>query len=162
MEIGLRRRAGDGPPPAVRGVQSMRQDWRDLAFLHWPITSELVEPLQPSRVSPDVLDGTTYVGIIGLRIASIAAAGAVPVPWLGIFDEIHLRLYSVDWSGRRGAVFLALNADRLLTSAFTRIVLRVPYAVGDTRDAPGQRHDVHDPPPLAPRTHDASLRGTDR
>jgi uncharacterized protein len=120
-------------PSRSVAVPSMRQDWRDLAFLHWPIAPKLVEQLLPSHVRPDVLNGTTYVGIIGLRIAGIAAAGAVSVPWLGTFDEIHLRLYSVDRRGRRGAVFLALNADRLLTAAFARMVLRVPYTWSATR-----------------------------
>jgi uncharacterized protein len=143
----------DGPatePPAesVTGIEpvttlpsravvspSMRQDWQDLAFLHWPVAPTLVQPLLPKHIRPDVLDGTSYVGLIGLRIAHIAAAGAVPLPWLGTFDEIHLRLYSVDRSGRRGVVFLSLNADRLLTSAFARIALRLPYTWSATHIA---------------------------
>jgi hypothetical protein len=36
-------------------------------------------------------------------------------------------VYSVDRHGRRGATFLVLNADRLVTSTFARFVLRVPY-----------------------------------
>ena len=50
-----------------------------------------------------------------------------PVPWLGTFLETNVRLYSVDSAGRRGVVFLSLDADRLLVVAAARAGLRVPY-----------------------------------
>lgn len=119
-------------PARSVAVPAMRHAWRDVAFIHWPITADLIQPLLPKHVRADMLDGTTYLGLIGLRIR-VALAGAVPVPWLGTFNETHFRVYSVDRSGRRGGVFLTLNANRLLTSGFARLVLRVPYTWSPTR-----------------------------
>ena len=113
-------------PPRRVSTPTIGQEWKDVAFVHWPIEPAAVGRLLPRRVRPDVLDGTTYVGLIGLRIRT-SLGGVLPVPWLGTFDETHLRLYSVDGTGRRGGVFLTLNADRLITAAFARSVLRIPY-----------------------------------
>ena len=104
----------------------MRHHWSQLAFVHWPVDPAVIAPLLPRHVRPDVLGETTYLGLIGLRI-QVLLGGRLPVPRLGVFNETHLRVYSVDRQGRRGAVFLVLNADRLVTSAFARFVLRVPY-----------------------------------
>ena len=49
------------------------------------------------------------------------------VPWLGSFLETNVRLYSVDRSGRRGVVFLSLDADRLLVVLGARAAFSLPY-----------------------------------
>jgi uncharacterized protein YqjF (DUF2071 family) len=113
------------PPRHVR-LPSMRHHWSQVAFIHWAVDPAVIAPLLPRHVRPDLVGETTYLGLIGLRIY-VLLGGRVPVPRLGVFNETHLRVYSVDRHGRRGAVFLVLNADRLVTSAFARFVLRVPY-----------------------------------
>jgi len=113
------------PPRQVR-LPSMRHHWSQLAFVHWAVDPAVIAPLLPRHVRPDLLGDTTYLGLIGLRIY-VLLGGRLPVPRLGVFKETHLRVYSVDRHGRRGAVFLVLNADRLVTSGFARFVLRVPY-----------------------------------
>lgn len=113
------------PPRHVR-VPSMRHHWSQLAFVHWAVDPQVIAPLLPMHVRPDVVGETTYLGLIGLRI-HVLLGGRLSVPRLGVFNETHLRVYSVDRHGRRGAVFLVLNADRLVTSGFARYVLRVPY-----------------------------------
>lgn len=104
----------------------MRHHWSQVAFVHWAMDPAVIAPLLPRHVRPDVLGEITYLGLIGLRIR-VLLGGRLPVPRFGVFNETHLRVYSVDRSGRRGAVFPVLNADRLVTSAFARFVLRVPY-----------------------------------
>lgn len=118
-------------PPRRVAAPSMVHDWTDVAFVHWAVDPQVVRPLLPRHVRPDTLAGETFVGLIGLRIR-VTVAGLLPLPWLGAFDEIHLRAYSVDREGRRGGVFLALNADRLATSMFARTVLRIPYTWSPT------------------------------
>jgi hypothetical protein len=119
-------------PARPVAVASMHQRWLDLAFIHWPVPPEAVAPTLPRHVRPDVLAGTTYLGLVGLRVRTTIGP-TFTVPWLGVFDEIHIRVYSVDRSGRRGAVFLSLNADRLLTSTFARYLLRIPYTWSPSR-----------------------------
>jgi hypothetical protein len=54
------------------------------------------------------------------------AAGPA-VPWAGTFLETNVRLYSVDATGRRGVVFLSLDADRAVAVAFARAAFGLPY-----------------------------------
>lgn len=113
------------PRPVHRAVLTQR--WEDLAFLHWPAAPERVQPFLPSGTRPDTFDGVTYVGLIGFRMVGIGLFGGPRVPYLGTFCETNVRLYSVDDEGRRGVVFLSLDATRLLPVLVAQLSLRLPY-----------------------------------
>ena len=113
--------------PALRPPVSLVQRWSDLAFLHWAVEPEDVEPFLPAGTRPDVLDGRTYVGLVPFRMTTTRAAGRVPVPWAGSFLETNVRLYSVDDEGRHGVVFRSLDAQRLLAVLTARATLNLPY-----------------------------------
>jgi uncharacterized protein YqjF (DUF2071 family) len=108
----------------------LRQDWRDVVFLHWAVDPGLAAPLLPPGTEPDVLDGRTFVGIVALRMQRTALLRGPALPWVGTFGQINVRLYSVDGSGRRGVVFLSLDADRLPPAVAARHVAGLPYAWG--------------------------------
>jgi uncharacterized protein YqjF (DUF2071 family) len=103
------------------------QHWRDLSFVHWPVAPETVAPLLPAGTRPDTLDGVTYVGLIGFRMAGLGLFTGPGLPYLGTFCETNVRLYSVDTEGRRGVVFLSLDAARLVPVLVARAWLRLPY-----------------------------------
>ncbi|MGH3716648.1 MAG: YqjF family protein [Micromonosporaceae bacterium] len=105
----------------------MAQWWREVAFLHWPVDPELATRLMPPRVRPDLHDGVTYVGLVAFRMARTRLLGLPPVPYLGSFPETNVRLYSVDAQGRRGVVFLSMDAARLVPVTAARAVLGLPY-----------------------------------
>jgi uncharacterized protein YqjF (DUF2071 family) len=130
----------------------MRQDWRDLTFLHWAVDPELVAGRMPPGVRPDTLDGATYVGLIPFRMVGAGAGRGPAVPWLGTFLETNVRLYSVDDTGRRGIVFLSLDTDRAAVVLGARAGFGVPYRWARMRHrrTPGVGGDVH--------TYDARLR----
>ncbi len=134
--------------PALRGRVMMNQDWRDLTFLHWAVEPERVAHLMPPGVRPDTLDGATYVGLIPFRMVDAGVGRGPGVPWAGSFLETNVRLYSVDETGRRGIVFLSLDADRSLVVAGARVGFGLPYRWARRRYA--ARGDV--------RTYSASLR----
>jgi uncharacterized protein YqjF (DUF2071 family) len=113
------------PPRPVRLV-TMRQDWRDVVFLHWEIPLDEARRHLPAGVEPDVFEGRTFVGLIGLGIR-VALPGKLPLPYVGAFPEINVRLYSVDRAGRRGIVFCSLDAGRLLPTLVARAGYRLPY-----------------------------------
>ena len=50
-----------------------------------------------------------------------------PLPYIGDFPEINVRLYTVDDEGRRGVLFRSLEASRVLTVLGARTVMNVPY-----------------------------------
>jgi uncharacterized protein YqjF (DUF2071 family) len=113
--------------PRPIGRTLMTQSWLDLAFLHWAVPPEAVEPLLPGGTTPDVLGGLTYVGLIGFRMHRIGWRTLPGLPYLGTFPETNVRLYSVDARGRRGVVFRSLDASRLAAVLTARVGFRLPY-----------------------------------
>lgn len=109
------------------GPVMMNQSWRDLTFLHWAVDPEEVAHRMPPGVRPDTLDGVTYVGLIPFRMVGAGIARGRGVPWLGSFLETNVRLYSVDDTGRRGIVFLSLDADRAAVVLGARAAFGLPY-----------------------------------
>src|SRR5689334_14101364 len=105
----------------------MNQSWRDLTFLHWTVAPEEVAHRMPPGVRPDTLDGVTFVGLIPFRMVGAGIARGPGVPWLGSFLETNVRLYSVDDTGRRGIVFLSLDADRAAVVVGARVAFGLPY-----------------------------------
>jgi len=113
------------PRPVRRSV--LVQRWHDLSFVHWAVQPELVAPLLPAGVRPDVHDGSTYVGLIGFRMVALGLLAGPGLPYLGTFCETNVRLYSVDGEGRRGVVFRSLEAARLLPVLGAQVSLQLPY-----------------------------------
>lgn len=111
------------PGPAL-----LRQSWLDVVFVHWSAEPAAVAPLLPAGTRPDTLDGVTYVGLVAFRVTSSLVAGAAPT---GAFGEVNVRLYSVDGHGRRGVVFLTMDADSVPVVASARAVTGLPYIWSD-------------------------------
>jgi uncharacterized protein len=91
--------ANSPPPPAVRPLGAALSD---VAFLHWVYDPAQVRPLLPPGTEPDTVDGVAYIGLVAFRMRCY-----------GEFLELNVRTYSVDQRGRRGVVFLSMEADRL-------------------------------------------------
>jgi len=53
--------------------------------------------------------------------------GSPPVPYFGNFVEVNVRLYAVDALGRRGVVFVSLEASRLVAVLAARALFSLPY-----------------------------------
>ncbi|MFF3848203.1 YqjF family protein [Streptomyces sp. NPDC002328] len=115
----------DAPDVIARPL--LTQSWLDLTLLHWAADPADVAPLLPPGTVPDTLDGVTYVGLVAFRMHRVGWLGLPGVPYLGNFPETNVRLYSVDAHGRRGVVFLSLDASRLVPVAVGRIGFRMPY-----------------------------------
>ncbi|MFC4786728.1 YqjF family protein [Nocardioides sp. MAHUQ-72] len=115
----------EGPP--LPTAQVMGQWWCDISFLHWRVAPEVVAPLLPRGVRPDLHDGSAWVGLIPFRMVDAGLGRGRPVPWLGTFLETNVRLYSVDEEGRHGVVFRSLDADRLPVVVGANVVFGVPY-----------------------------------
>lgn len=113
----------------------LSQSWRDVTFLHWPVAPEVVQPHMPPGVRPDVLDGVSYVGLIGFRMVGLGFGRGPRIPYLGTFGEINVRLYGVDGLGRRGVVFPSLESSRLLSALGARAGLWLPYMWSSVRIA---------------------------
>ena len=134
------------PPLAGRAIASQR--WSDLTFLHWRVESSRIAPLLPAGVRPDEHDGSTWVGLIPFLLDRATIFGSPPVPYVGTFVEVNVRLYGVDAAGRRGVVFRSLEASRLLAVLAARAAFALPYEwastsmarSGDVIDYRSRRH----------------------
>jgi uncharacterized protein YqjF (DUF2071 family) len=113
------------PRPVRRSL--LVQRWQDLAFLHWAVPPAVVAPMLPPGTEPDTLDGVTYVGLIAFKMVGVGFLRGPGVPFFGTFCETNVRVYSVDPAGRRGVVFLSLDAARLLPVLIARAGLSLPY-----------------------------------
>lgn len=113
--------------PALRGPVVASQRWNDVAFVHWRVDPQVVAPLLPRGIVPDVEGGTSWVGLIAFELAD-ARIGPLPAPGRsGSFTEVNVRLYGVDASGRRGVVFRSLEASSLSAVTAARALFSLPY-----------------------------------
>jgi uncharacterized protein YqjF (DUF2071 family) len=113
------------PRPVSRPM--LTAQWRDLAFLHWPVDAHRAGRLLPPGIVPDLFDGVSYVGLVAFRMHRAGWLGLPGLPYLGSFPETNVRLYSVGPDGRRGVVFASLDAARLLPVLTARAGFRLPY-----------------------------------
>lgn len=119
--------------PPLSGRTTASQRWSDLLFLHWRVDAAQVAPLLPPGLTPDVHDGSSWVGLIPFRLDRARIFGSPPIPYFGSFVEINVRLYAVDARGRRGVVFVSLEASRLAAVVAARTLFSLPYFWSRTR-----------------------------
>jgi len=118
----------------------LTQSWTQLTYLHWPYDPAVVRPFLPAGVMPDVMEGSTWVGLIPFAMRRVGVVGLPDLPYVSNFLETNVRLYGVDERGRRSVVFLSLEADRLLAVVAARVGYRLPYMWSSM--ALHQRNDV--------------------
>jgi len=121
----------DEKPPHSIPYSFTGQSWRDVVFLHWRTEPQAVAPLLPPGVEPDLVDGSAWIGVIGLRMTDLRLGG-VPYP---SFLELNVRLYGRDEDGRQGVVFRAMEASDPVFAAASRAALRLPYTWASMRFA---------------------------
>lgn len=109
------------------GRASATQRWSHVVFLHWRVDASRVAPLLPAGLRPDEFDGTSWVGLIPFVLDRATVLGSPPVPYFGSFVEVNVRLYAVDALGRRGVVFVSLEASRLAAVLAARALFSLPY-----------------------------------
>ena len=123
------------PWPLPERAWTMRQQWRDLLFAHWPLPVEAVRPLVPQPIAIDTFEGATWVGVVPFRMADVAPRGLPAVPGLSAFPELNLRLY-VTYRGRPGVWFLSLDAANPIAVWVARRFFHLPYEHADMAIAP--------------------------
>jgi len=114
-------------PPGLPGRSVASQRWSQLTFIHWRVEAAQLVQFMPAGVRPDEHDGSSWVGLIAFYLDRATIAGSPPVPYFGAFTEINVRLYGVDEQGRRGVIFLSLEASRLAAVLAARAAFSIPY-----------------------------------
>lgn len=109
----------------------MRQQWRDLAYLHFRYDPAQVAPLLPPGLEVDTFDGAAWVGLIPFSMRDVGGARGPAVPYFGAFAEVNVRTY-VHVDGVPGVWFCSLDVDRLAPALVARATYRLPYCWGAT------------------------------
>lgn len=104
----------------------MRQLWRHLGFLHWPVDHDAVSQLLPPGLEPDTFGGLAYLGIVPFTIA-LSRSARFALPLVPKFHELNLRTY-VHRNGRSpGVWFFSLDAASHLAVVGARLTYGLPY-----------------------------------
>jgi uncharacterized protein YqjF (DUF2071 family) len=115
------------PTQRPRKSVVMRQKWRELLFVHWPIRADLLRPLVPPQLELDLFDGTAYVGLVPFTMTGVRPVGLPAVRGLSSFHETNVRTY-VHYRGRDpGVWFFSLDAANLIAVKLARSLFHLPY-----------------------------------
>jgi uncharacterized protein YqjF (DUF2071 family) len=109
----------------------MRQEWLDLAYIHWRYEPDVVQALLPAGLDVDTFDGSAWVGLIPFSMRRIGLPHGPAIPYFGSFAEVNVRTY-VRAAGRPGVWFFSLDVDRLVPAVVARLTYRLPYCWGRT------------------------------
>lgn len=115
-----------GVPPHRIERPIMRQQWRSLAYAHWPYDPDVVQRRLPKGLEVDTFDGKAWVGLVPFHMVGIAARIGPPVPYFGTFPETNVRTYVIGPDGP-GVWFDSLDITRLAPVLVARATYRLPY-----------------------------------
>ncbi|MBS4188956.1 DUF2071 domain-containing protein [Bacillus sp. FJAT-49705] len=104
----------------------MRQTWRNLLFVHWPISPETIrEHIHPS-LQIDTFNGVAWLGIVVFELEGIYPRGFPPISILPPFPEINVRTY-VQYNGKPGVYFLSLDVSDWASYTLAKRWFHLPY-----------------------------------
>ena len=113
--------------PHGRQWAVMRQKWRDLLFIHWPINPEALRPLIPSPLELDLFEGTAYVGLVPFTMTGVRPVGLPAVAGLSSFHETNVRTYVRLADRDPGVWFFNLEAANSIAVRLARRLFHLPY-----------------------------------
>lgn len=105
----------------------MLQSWKDVTYVHWPYSRDIVQQHLPAGLEADTFDGQAWVGLVAFHMVGIRLPHTPAVPYLGTFCETNVRTYVRGPHGRPGVWFHSLDVDRLLPVLAARASYRLPY-----------------------------------
>ena len=105
----------------------MRQNWRDLLFIHWPIRPESLRPLIPPPLDLDLFQGTAYVGLVPFTMTGVRPIGLPAVRGLSNFHETNVRTYVRVGDRDPGVWFFNLEAANSIAVRIARRLFHLPY-----------------------------------
>lgn len=110
----------------------MRQEWRDLLFVHGRVDMGVLQSLLPDGVEVDEFDGSGWVSYVPFSMRGIRFGPLPPVPYLGSFPEVNIRTY-VRHEGVPYVWFFSLDIPRVLPVGVARSVFALPYMFASVR-----------------------------
>jgi len=104
----------------------MTQLWDNLAFMHWPVPTEVLRRVVPEPLELDLHEGQGWIGVVPFWIPDESLRGRVKVPLAGSFVELNVRTY-VTMEGKGGVYFISLDASNHVAVLAARFLYTLPY-----------------------------------
>jgi uncharacterized protein len=104
----------------------MHMRWHELAFLHWPVAAETLEPHIPAPLRLDTKDGQAWLAVVPFRMSGIRGHMLPEVPGASRFLELNVRTYVTDGE-HPGVWFFSLEANHGLAVRAARLGFHLPY-----------------------------------
>ncbi len=102
------------------------QKWRDLLFIHWTISPDVLRPLLPAGLEIDLFDGQAWLGLVPFAMRGVRPWWSPAVPGVSNFLETNVRTYVVR-NGEPGVWFFSLDAANSLAVRIARSKWALPY-----------------------------------
>src|SRR5262249_50559173 len=119
------------PTHRPKGAPAGTQSWRELLFVHWSFTPDVVRPLVPPSLELDEWEGRAWVGLVPFQMLAIRSRWMPRASALN-FLETNVRTY-VHRKGEPGVFFLSLEASSWLAVRTARAVWSLPYHFASMR-----------------------------
>ncbi len=105
----------------------MFQKWRELLFLHWKISPQLIQSTLPKGLFVDTYQEEAYLGVVPFLMRDIRPRFLPTVPGISNFLELNVRTYVIDSEGRPGVWFYSLDASQALAVQVAKTFFKLPY-----------------------------------
>ena len=119
-------------PTSQDGPVVMYQRWRELLFLHWPVSPNRIAATLPAGLAVDTFTPpgqppTAYLGVVPFLMERVRPRWLPPLPGVSWFGELNVRTYVIGPDGRPGVWFYSLDADQSLAVWLARKLFALPY-----------------------------------
>jgi uncharacterized protein len=108
------------------GPWILAQNWHDLLFVHWPVSTDGLRKIIPERLELDLFEGQAWLGVVPFRMSGVRLRGTPALPWLSAFPELNVRTYVVA-EGKPGVWFFSLDAANPIAVEAARLSYLLPY-----------------------------------
>lgn len=103
-----------------------QQEWRDVLFLHWPVSADKLRPLIPAPFELDTFDDKAWISIVLFQARNSRLRGMPRLFSYPNFLQVNVRTY-VTFNDEPGVYFLSIEANRFLVVKGAKNVLGLPY-----------------------------------
>jgi uncharacterized protein YqjF (DUF2071 family) len=104
----------------------MAMSWRDLAFLHWPVSAAVLREKIPPQLTLDTFGNEAFLGVVPFHMTGVRPRFVPPLPGVSSFVELNVRTYVVS-EGKPGVWFFSLDATSRLAVRSARRFFHLPY-----------------------------------
>ena len=120
------------PWPLPNGSWLLRQQWLNLAFIHWEIDYQDLRQRIPESLEIDLFDGKAWIAIVPFDMKGVSLRYFPTISAISNFPEINVRTYVIR-DGKPGVWFFSLDVPSRFAVWAARTFFNLPYRHGDVK-----------------------------